>query len=72
MRIIKTLIAIANSLANLSCMYAELNKRVCALEEKKPEAVEAAAPDMSEQQFQKGLESILNYTAGKVTNEKDE
>lgn len=72
MRIIKTLISIAESLANLSCMYAELNRRLCALEEKKPGAADTETPNVAEQQFQKGLESILNYTAGKVKNEENE
>lgn len=69
---IKTLISIAESLANLSCMYAELNRRVCELEERKPGVAENEGTNLAEQQFQKGLESILNYTVGGVKHEEDE
>lgn len=60
MRFIKTLLEVTKQLARLAVMYAELARRVSALEAGKP-AAEPTEPDDAEKKFQKGLESILNY-----------
>lgn len=64
---LKTILKMAEDLVHLSCLYAELNERVSKLEV--PKELEQEE-NQDEVKFQKGLDSILNYSVGKVNEDE--
>ena len=68
---LKAILKMAESMVNLSCLYTELNERVTKLEKERATVTEEAEENPTEAKFQRGLDSILNYSAGKGTNEEE-